>query len=126
MRFFEPLAACALTLACLGTAQPASAAEVDTNLTLSIRDASNHATSVTLECEPTGGTHPHAETACSTLLEANGDFARLRHLESMCTYIYAPVEVRVRGHWRGRDLLFQRTFSNHCIANVDSGGVFGF
>lgn len=80
----------------------------------------------TLECEPPGGTHGNARQACAALDEVNGNFAALEPLPGMCTAIYQPVVITVRGHWRDRRVRFARMYPNRCVAGLESGGVFRF
>ncbi|HVV09371.1 SSI family serine proteinase inhibitor [Amycolatopsis sp.] len=81
---------------------------------------------VTLDCEPAGGSHPHAERACAALTEADGDFGHLPKQNVLCPLIWDPVAATASGHWHGRPVLVQREYPNRCAANADSGGVFGF
>jgi hypothetical protein len=81
----------------------------------------------TLECLPSGGTHPHAQAACAALLAAEGDFGRLRPVrEEMCPMLIDPVTVTATGDWLFRPVAYSRTFPNRCAAERDTGGVFAF
>lgn len=80
----------------------------------------------TLTCEPSGGTHPEADTACDALLNADGDFAQLPVESRACTLQYAPVTVHASGTWQGEPIHFQHTYANRCAATSETGGVFNF
>lgn len=71
-----------------------------------------------LECEPAGGTHPSAESACGRLeelaREQEDPFAPVP-ADQMCTHQFGgPATARVTGTWQGRhiDATFNR--SNGC------------
>ncbi|MBN6037548.1 SSI family serine proteinase inhibitor [Amycolatopsis sp. 195334CR] len=119
---FEPLTACALTLACIGgPAHPA-----DASIALSTLDAGGRSGAVVLQCDPAGGTHPHAKSACDALTGAEGDLSRVTPKDVACTLEYAPVEARAFGTWKGEQVDFRTTYPNRCAADAHSGGVFGF
>jgi hypothetical protein len=123
MPFFEPITACALTLACL--ASPAHHAGSSLELRMAYMNGTT--STVSLDCQPAGGTHPHSEHACAELAAVNGDFNRLRpHLTTPCTYLYQPVDVAADGNWLGRPVAFAATYGNPCMADVGSNGIFHF
>ncbi|GAA5155540.1 MULTISPECIES: SSI family serine proteinase inhibitor [Amycolatopsis] len=107
----------------LALAHPAPAQSA---LTLSVRDEAGRGSSVTLECGPTGGTHPHHDRACRTLDSVDGDFGKLPKEQILCTTIYAPVTVAATGHWHGRPVAYSREFPNRCNANAQTADVFNF
>ncbi|SHF43603.1 subtilase-type protease inhibitor [Streptoalloteichus hindustanus] len=122
-----------------GLASPASAAAPDptaqpgvaaSTLVLSANPGerpSPSARHVVLTCEPTGGSHPDPEQACTQLAQVNGDFRDLNtRQDQACTLIYAPVTVTAHGFWRGRPVSYQETFPNECVLNVMTGSVFRF
>lgn len=85
------------------------------------------ARSVTLTCEPVGGTHPDAGAACAALTAANGDISRVPREYAYCTFIYRPVIASASGTWNGRPVSYSRQFSNDGCANATTGGhVFHF
>lgn len=95
--------------------------------TLLLVDDSDRATVVTLTCDPDGGTHPDAATACNSLRAAGGDFKRLRPDPTIaCIFVYEPVQAYATGQWRGRSVTFAHTYGNRCSAAVESGHVFDF
>lgn len=81
---------------------------------------------VTLQCEPTGGTHPTPQAACDSLLAVNGNFAKLPHIFAACPDYWDPVTVTVTGTWRTQPVTYSQTYSNDCAAGVLSDNVFRF
>ena len=104
---------------------PASAAD---SLTLSLTDSYGHGDTVSLTCEPTGGTHPDAEAACTALAAVNGQISRIPPESGVvCTADYDPTTATASGYWRGLVIDYRQTFTNPCFANVETGGhVFHF
>ncbi|MFE1775574.1 SSI family serine proteinase inhibitor [Streptomyces sp. NPDC059008] len=83
--------------------------------------------SVLLECNPPGGTHPHAGKACATLNQVNGDLRKLRaNSGSVCLKIYQPVTVVAQGEWKGSKVLYRKDFGNECELQRATGAVFDF
>lgn len=125
-----PMLACLAVAACAATptppAAPASppAPKPASSLSISLGDESGNAKTVQLNCEPAGGTHPSADTACAALDAAGGDPAALRPRNQMCTMESHPVTGRVTGTWRGKHVEFARTYGNSCQAGANSGGLF--
>jgi hypothetical protein len=65
----------------------------------------------TLQCNPTGGTHPNAARACARLASLEAPFRPVPK-DAMCTQIYGgPEEALVTGTFRGRPVraVFKRT-----------------
>jgi hypothetical protein len=81
---------------------------------------------VVLKCDPPGGTHVNAQQACDTLTAVNGDFEALEPSPDACMLIYKPVYIEVGGNWRDQVVHFQHNYSNLCLAEVESAGVFSF
>jgi Subtilisin inhibitor-like len=107
------------------TVAPAPAPVSALTLTLFHNDGSM--TSETLECQPTGGTHPHSDEACEALSAVDGHFAQLpAQADTMCLAIYAQVLATATGHWRKRPVEFRHVYSNACVAGVETAGVFNF
>ncbi|TNC19969.1 hypothetical protein FG385_31830 [Amycolatopsis alkalitolerans] len=104
----------------------AAPAHADTSITLSLRDEAGQGPSVTLECSPPGGTHPHAESACRTLTAVHGDFGKLPTKQRLCPMIYAPVTATALGHWHARPVVFHQTYPNRCVASAQTANVFDF
>ncbi|SDK63297.1 Subtilisin inhibitor-like [Actinopolyspora mzabensis] len=90
-------------------------------------DRAERARSVTLRCEPTGGTHPRAEEACEELANTGGEFGALQEERNpMCPLVYRPVTVRATGMWRNRAVDHRETFSNKCEMQAKTGKLFEF
>ncbi|WP_410648997.1 SSI family serine proteinase inhibitor [Amycolatopsis sp. cmx-4-54] len=121
MAFFEPIGACVLALACLAPAQPA-----ESTFQLTSHDTRGRVGTVSLTCEPTGGSHPGRGGACAKLSEVDGDFDRLRPEPRACTLEYAPVDVSAVGKWRGEPVIYRTSYANRCVADAESAGVFTF
>lgn len=80
-----------------------------------------------LLCDPAGGTHPDAAAACDDIDAANGDFNALPGVpDTICTFIYAPVTATATGLWHGMPVTFQKTYSNACVLQAETGPVFSF
>jgi hypothetical protein len=111
-------------LLCLGAAMPRS------ELTLWVSEGTSvdadSARSVTVTCDPDGGTHPDAAAACELLRSVDGRVEQIPPAERACTKIYKPVTVRAAGTWRGEPREFQRTFGNQCEADAATGDLFAF
>lgn len=85
------------------------------------------AKSVTLTCEPTGGTHPDADAACTDLIAADGDIARIPQAPAGCAGVWLPVIDSADGFWNGRHIHYSQEFSNAGCGKVQTGGhVFNF
>jgi hypothetical protein len=119
---FEPITACALTLACLAApVQP-----VASSLLLSLHETAGRVAVASLSCEPAGGSHPKKEAACETLRSVGGDFGRITSRPQNCTMIYQPVDVTASGTWRGKPVKFAATYASRCSADAGSRGIFDF
>ena len=114
------------------TATPAVAettANASSVLTLSVADEheGTPARRVMLTCDPTGGNHPFAATACLQLAKVDGNFTRLNvGLESHCTKENAPRTVTAHGFWRGTRVAHRVTYANRCLAEARTDAVFRF
>ncbi|MBK1786552.1 serine protease [Prauserella sp. ASG 168] len=117
------LAACTLTMLCIGGPSPDTS---DSSLTLTLQTADGAARAVQLDCDPASGTHPATADACDALEAADGDFARLATKNQACTMIFAPLQAEATGHWRGEPVRFSTEYSNECVADAESAGVFAF
>lgn len=95
-------------------------------LTVTHPEATTSSTrTVTLSCDPPGGSHPHAARACADLDRSAGRI--LRDLgETVCTAEYRPVAVHATGLWRGRPVTFNRSFPNPCVTSARTGAIFRF
>jgi hypothetical protein len=83
---------------------------------------------VTLQCEPAGGTHPKAAEACADVAKAGGDLAQMPANTNprACFMIYAPVTVTAQGKWQGQPVRFTEKFPNSCVMRDKTGSVFDF
>jgi hypothetical protein len=97
-----------------------------TELTLSYLADAGFATAVVLRCDPAGGAHPKKVKACQTLTRINGNPARLKPAEMMCTMEYAPITAEIKGTWQGRKVDWSRTFGNRCDMTRTTGVLMAF
>jgi hypothetical protein len=83
---------------------------------------------VTLQCDPIGGTHPKAAEACADVAKAGGQLAQMPAGANprACFMIYAPVTVTARGDWQGQAVRFTEKFPNTCVMRDKTGSVFDF
>lgn len=121
------------TAAVLAPATPAAArptaAPAPSAIALSVRPAETAAGPVrhaVLTCDPDGGTHPSAATACDDLRSVGGDLSALTAQDGICTREYRPVTAVATGVWQGRPLSYRATFANRCILLLATGDVFNF
>ena len=125
------LVAAALTAGTALAPAAASAVPAGSTLQLSVTGQpgpSGYRTAV-LTCEPHGGTHPKAETACTDLATTNGDFHAMTSRQpkpAMCTLDLKEVTLRANGTWRGKPVNFEQKFPNICVAKSRTGEVFAF
>jgi Subtilisin inhibitor-like len=133
----RPKSVCATALSAgvivlCGMLAPAAASEQPSQSTLVITawDSSGFIAEqiheVVLKCEPAGGSHVDAATACTTLDDVDGEFDALEPTGEACILIYKPVYIEVGGNWRDHVIHFQHNYSNLCLAKVESAGVFSF
>jgi hypothetical protein len=104
-------------------APPASAAGVQTRLTVKVKHASGKAKAAWLTCAPAGGSHRRAAEACTALTAAGGDPGKIPATDGFCTMEYAPVTLKVNGRWKGRAVKFQQKFSNTCGMYLQTGAI---
>ena len=118
-------ALCALA-ACV-TAAPAAAA-MPSALTLTATTDGQAPHVVELTCDPDGGNHPDAQTACMQLSQVDGDIAHLpaSQVHIFCPMIFQPITVSATGLWRGRTVLFQDKYTNGCERDNKTGNLFRF
>ncbi|MEW2385966.1 SSI family serine proteinase inhibitor [Micromonospora sp. NPDC047707] len=116
----------ALTVA----ATPAHAAPTGQTTSVLLLSVVPHTTgaprAAALRCEPTGGTHPYATSACQDVAAVDGDLAALSVNTGLCTLEYAPVTVRAVGFWRNRPVSYAETFGNRCELLRETGSLFAF
>ena len=106
----------------------ASAAAGPTRITLTAQELGNDSTFTTavLTCDPVGGTHPTAGTACALLTEAAGavEDVPTQDPHAVCPFIWRPVGVTATGLWQGRPVAFSKTFPNDCVLRSELGALF--
>ncbi|MFC4565413.1 SSI family serine proteinase inhibitor [Nocardiopsis mangrovi] len=90
------------------------------------KDSGGDRSAVTLDCNPSGGSHPEADSSCTSLEAVGGRFADLPTRGQVCTMEYRPVTVRASGRWDGETVDYTEEFANPCIAADSTDGVFGF
>ncbi|MFO7253165.1 MAG: SSI family serine proteinase inhibitor [Actinomycetes bacterium] len=117
----------ALLFAAVPGAQADSAPLSELTLTVSRPDGAG-ATSVTLTCDPDGGTHPSPRAACDLLRSVDGNIGMIRPTRGVvCTREYAPRTATARGVWRGtKRFVIVRTFGNPCQMHAETGVLFAF
>ncbi|WP_369392646.1 subtilase-type protease inhibitor [Streptomyces sp. CG1] len=77
-----------------------------------------------LLCDPVPLGYARAAEACGELAAANGDIARIPQKKVFCQMIYAPVTVHAHGQWNGQPVDYQKTYSNKCTMEAQTGAVF--
>jgi hypothetical protein len=97
-----------------GSGPTPSAASGGADLTILLDDGFGVRAYWTLTCDPVGGSHPQARTACG-VLGANGAKALPAGTRDDCAVEYGgPQKARVTGTWRGRPVDSQFTLENGC------------
>ncbi|PRX47113.1 subtilisin inhibitor-like [Prauserella shujinwangii] len=122
--FAESLAACAATLLC--ASGPAVSPSPDSVLHLTMTPPNGATRAAVLVCDPAAGTHPKPYEACSAIERADGELADLPRRNQACPMIYSPVVAEAHGWWRGERVDFRASYSNACVADAESSGLFGF
>jgi hypothetical protein len=123
-RLSGALLAVALPFAMSGVA----GASPDTSLVLTIVTQNGDSESVALTCDPPGGAHPNAKSACAEIQAAQGDFTALpgESEQTMCTMEYQPVTAQAEGTWRGEPVDWAHDYGNGCTLHTTTGAVFLF
>jgi hypothetical protein len=80
----------------------------------------------TLECDPDGGSHAAAGSACDDLHAVDGDLAAIADNGGICTREYRPVTAIATGTWQGDPVAYRATFPNNCVLLDATGEVFDF
>lgn len=98
-----------------------------TSLVLTLTAQDGVPRSVSLECEPTGGSHPHAADACAVLKKADG---RIDHIRAkpgaMCPHLVAPVQATAVGTYDSTPVNYDHTWNNSCELTRATGELFDF
>ncbi|MGP4015486.1 SSI family serine proteinase inhibitor [Saccharopolyspora sp. 5N708] len=109
-----------------GGASAASDNAEPSTITLTVTELRNSRT-VTLNCDPAGGNHPRATTACDELRGVDGDAQRLELNKSkICTKESRQVRASGAGAWRGQQVNFEVSAANPCELKARTGSVFDF
>jgi hypothetical protein len=97
-------------------------------LTLHVTAGNSPEHTVTLQCDPPGGTHPRAAQACADVSRAGGDLAQMPKSTNprACFMIYAPVTATAQGSWHGQPVHFTKKYPNTCVMRDKTGSVFDF
>ncbi|MFC5908827.1 SSI family serine proteinase inhibitor [Streptacidiphilus monticola] len=80
--------------------------------------------SVTLTCDPVGGTHPDPARACADLEASKGTLELPS--DQACILLYSPVVATATGTWHGRAVNWKRRFGNDCELRVRTRSLFRF
>ncbi|MEV0403775.1 SSI family serine proteinase inhibitor [Actinoallomurus sp. NPDC050550] len=104
------------------------AAHGPTQLTLTTVVGSATPKTVTLQCDPVGGTHPKAEQACADVAKTHGDFKLASDEKNprACFMIYSPVTTSAEGQLRGEAVKYTARFPNTCMMRTQTGSIFDF
>jgi hypothetical protein len=102
-------------------------AAAGTSLVLTVAPQSGAPRTVSLECDPTGGSHPHAADACAVLSAAGGQIDQVPPKQGeMCPHLVAPVHATATGTYRSTPVSYDHTFNNECEMSRATGAVFAF
>jgi hypothetical protein len=104
------------------------AAQGPTQLTLTTVVGSATPKTVTLQCDPVGGTHPKAAQACADVAKTHGDFKLASDEKNprACFMIYSPVTTSAEGQLRGEAVKYTSRFPNTCVMRTQTGSIFDF
>lgn len=110
----------------LAPAPGQAAAPATHRVHLTVTQQNGASTSVVLDCDTDGGSHPLPKEACELLASVGGDVAAIPPGNGSCTAIHRPVTAVAEGVWGDRKVRYQRTFSNACVMHLATGPVFRF
>lgn len=124
---FGKIVGTALTAGALAILPATAASAQEGTFSLSRTDMDSGAVStMSLTCAPPTG-HPYAPQACAQLNRADGFIENIPPADGVCPLIYDPVTVRATGEWDGEVRVYEETFANSCVANLETGGyLFNF
>ncbi|MGB3437968.1 MAG: SSI family serine proteinase inhibitor [Actinophytocola sp.] len=116
------------TVTGVASANTDTSASARTSLTLAVQGPGKVIEIVKLKCDPAGGTHPNAWSACAELRMARGNFNRLANQQEpvACTMEYLPVVAKAIGRWHGKRVAWTHRFSNPCALHAATATVFLF
>ncbi|HEX8627927.1 MAG TPA: SSI family serine proteinase inhibitor [Catenuloplanes sp.] len=118
--------AVAVAAVALAPAAAQAAAPASHRVQLTVVQQNGDSTSVVLDCDTDGGTHPLPKEACELLASVGGDIAAIPPGNGACQTIVLPVTAVAEGVWGDRKVRYQRTFSNSCVMRLATGPVFRF
>jgi hypothetical protein len=104
------------------------AGQAPTRLTLQTVVGSAAPRTASLQCDPSGGTHPKAAQACADLAKARKDFVVASDDKNprACFMIYSPVMISAEGQWRGEPVKFTARYPNTCMMRAKTASIFDF
>ncbi|MFL6056761.1 MAG: SSI family serine proteinase inhibitor [Actinoallomurus sp.] len=104
------------------------ARQAPTRLTLRTVVGSAAPRTVSLQCDPSGGTHPKAAQACADLGKAHNDFVVAMDDKNprACFMIYSPVMISAEGQWHGEAVRFTARYPNTCVLRAKTASIFDF
>lgn len=117
----------ALSAASAALAVPASAAAEPLAQPVTLLEVSGPGGIVYLTCDPPGGSHPNAETACAEIEAANGLIENIpAQPDATCSTEYEPSVINVIGIWQDHPVQFQEIATNAGCARISHGSLFDF
>jgi hypothetical protein len=97
------------------------------SLVLTVIPANGAPKTVALDCDPTGGDHPHGAKACADLKAAGGDITKIKaKAGQMCPHLVLPVRALAHGAYAGTPVNYDHTWNNDCELVRATGEVFTF
>lgn len=118
--------AAGLTVATPAQARPVESQSASAFILAVVPEFGGPTSMATLLCDPAGGTHPDPVAACYVLRIAGGDFHAIQGVRGPCTMDYRPVTAIAYGYWRGTPTSYSETFTNPCLMERATSGVFNF
>lgn len=82
---------------------------------------------VTLTCDPDGGTHPDAVAACDIVRQVGVGLPDMNlNPDVACTMQWDPITVSVDGHYHEALVQFTKTYGNACQLAAQTGAFYAF
>jgi hypothetical protein len=105
---------------------PNATAQTSLVLTITPQSAGTPKT-VSLECDPTGGSHPRATDACVALQTASGQIDQIQPQQgAMCPHTVAPIRATATGTYAATPMAYEHTWNNSCEMTRATGPLFDF
>ncbi len=96
-------------------ATPPSAPPGAATLSILLDDGFGVRSTWTLTCDPVGGTHPWAQTACGVLGARGATALPVVPGDTVCTQQYGgPQKAKITGTWRGKKIASEVSLENGC------------